>query len=175
MSSWLRVNRLYLVALAVLVPAALLVALSTDWWRYVEAENGEPIVVSGSQTVEYAGSQFSLLEWHSFSSQTNAGQEASLIPGTSLVSATIGIRPGELAPFCSFELRDTAGARSWPEADFTDVDYEIADDVENYCDSSATEPYRVQVYFVVPDEAATQPQLRLSVNDAYPAFLLFEL
>ena len=173
--TWLRRNRWSLVAVAVLTPVAFLVSLSSGWWDYVEAENGRAIPVQGSNTVEYGGAQFSLLEWHAFDSLTQAGQSASLLPGTSLVTATIGIRPGQLSPFCDVELTDTSARRTWPEAGYSDADFSIADDAESYCDSTATEPYRLQVYFVVPDDAADHPVLRLSVSDELHAFLAFAL
>ncbi len=173
--TWFTRNRFSLVALAVLLPAAFLVALSTDWWSYVEAETGRPIEVSGTETVDYAGARFSLLEWHSFDAQTDAGEDAGLLPGTTLVTAMIGVRPGDPAPFCDFELTDTDGSRSWPEASYPDADFTIDGSAESYCDSSAVGAYTVQVYFVVPDDAAENPKLALRVNDALPDFLLFLL
>ncbi len=172
---WLKANRWYLIAVAVLLPAAFLVALSSDWWDYVEEQEGHAIPVQGSAPVDYAGAQFSLLEWHAFDSTTQAGQAANLLPGTSLVTATVGVRPDSSAPFCSVELTDASGQRSWPEAGYSDADFDIAGGTESYCSTEATEPYRVQVYFVVPDDATDAPVLRLAVRDEYPAFLAFEL
>lgn len=173
--SWLKTNRWYLVALAVLAPAALLIALSAARWSYVESANGRPISVSGSETVDYAGAEWSLLEWHSFSAQTDAGRAAALLPGTTLVTATLGVRPGANPPSCDVELTDTAGERSWPESSYTEADFEIADSAQDYCDSSAEGPYKVQFVFVVPDDAADHPRLRLSVLDQLPTLLSFEL
>lgn len=173
--TWFKLNRWYLVSLAVLVPAALLVALSASWWSYLESAVGKPIAVRGSETVEYAGAEWSLLEWHSFSADTDAGEAAALLPGTTLVTATLGVRPGASPPSCDVELTDTAGDRSWPEAGYTEADFDIADSAQDYCDSSAEGPYTVQFVFVVPDDAADHPRLRLSTLDQLPVLLSFEL
>lgn len=173
--TWLRSNRWYLVALAVLLPAAFFVALSTDWFRYVENENGRPIEVRGFDSVEYAGATFSMLEHKAITADSDAGVAAGLLPGTSLVSATVRVRPGESAPFCDVELTDTSGERSWPEASFSDADFDTAADAESYCSTDAEEPYKLQVFFVVPDDAAEHPRLELRVLDSQPDFLVFLL
>jgi len=175
MKPWLRSNRWYLAALAALVPAAILVALNAGWFAYVEGETGQPIVVDGSETVEYSGAKWALLEWRAVAAGTDAGEEADLLPGTTLITATIGVRPGEAAPACTVQLTDAAGIRSWDEAGFDETSYEVRSDSENYCDSNATEPYKLEVFFVVPDDAAADARLTLQSPDEYPALLVFEL
>lgn len=173
--TWLRANRWYLVALAVLVPVALLVALDAGWFRYVEQENGRPIAAVAGQTIEYGGSQFSLIESYRVSADTDRGEAAGLRPGTTLVSATIGVIPGDEPPSCEVELTDASGDRRWGEATYADADVTNADGTENYCSPDAEGPYRVQVFFVVPDDAAEAPKLRFYRLDLLPSLILFEL
>lgn len=173
--TWLRTNRWYLVALAVLLPAAFLVALSTDWWRYAEGENGRPVEVQGNDSVEYAGATFSMLKAETFAADSDEGVEAGLLRGTSLVSTTLLVTPGKEAPFCEVVLTDSLGNQTWPEASSSDASFYAADGTESYCSTDATEPYRLQVYFVVLSEAAEHPRLELRVFDALPDFLVFRL
>lgn len=173
--TWLKSNRWALLALVVLAPAALVVALSAGWFDYVEQQNGRPIRAVAGQTVEYGGSQFSLLESYRVDADTDRGQAAGLRPGTTLVSATIGVTPGAEPPSCSVELTDASGERRWAEATFADADVTNADGTESYCSTDAEGPYRLQVFFVVPDDAAEAPELRFSRLDLLPDLVLFEL
>lgn len=173
--TWLRSNRWYLVAVAVLLPVALFVALEAGWFRYVENRDGRPIVASAGETVDYAGAQWSLLESYSVDSETDRGQEAGLRPGTTLVSATVGVRPGAEPPSCMFELTDASGDREWDQAALADADVTNAAGTETFCLSDAEDPYRVQVFFVVPDEAAHDMRLRVYTLTLYPDLILFEL
>ena len=106
---------------------------------------------------------------------TDRGQSVGLREGTTLISATIGVRPGAEPPSCTVELVDAAGVRTWDEADSTDADVSAAEGTETYCSTDATEPYRVQVFFVVPDDAARDARLRLYNLAIYPDLILFEL
>ncbi|MGX5681216.1 hypothetical protein [Schumannella luteola] len=173
--SWLRSNRWGLLALAILAPVALLVALGAGWFEYVEQENGRPVVAAAGDTVEYGGSEFSLLESYRVDADSDRGQAAGLRPGTTLISATIGVTPGSEPPSCSVELTDASGERRWAEATFADADVTNADGTESYCSTDAEAPYRLQVFFVVPDDAAAAPKLRFYRLDLLPDLILFEL
>ncbi len=174
--TWLRRNRWYVVALAVLLPVALVVALDAGWFRYLENRDGRPVaIVPAGETVDYSGAAWSLLESYSVDASTDRGQSVGLREGTTLISATIGVRPGAEPPSCTVELVDAAGVRTWDEADSTDADVSAAEGTETYCSTDATEPYRVQVFFVVPDDAARDARLRLYNLAIYPDLILFEL
>lgn len=172
---WFARNRWYLAALAALIPAAIVVSLSAGWFGYAEAQRGRPTIVEGTATVDYAGAQWSLLEWHAFDASSNAGKAAGLLAGTSIVTATVGVTPGAEPPSCAVDLLDSVGYRSWNEAGYSDADFEISDDAQSYCDSSAPRPYKLQVFFLVPADATERPQLRLSVLTLLPDTLLFQL
>lgn len=167
-------NRRYLIALAVLVPAAILAAMSSDWFRYQEFLRGEPIAAVAATPVEYAGGEFTLLEWHSFDSSTQAGQAASLLEGTELVTATFAVVPPSDGFFCETSLV-AADGREWREASFSDADFEIASDAEGYCLSDSVDPFTLQVYYVTPKGAVDGATLRISVSSEAPAFLAFAL
>lgn len=174
--NWVTQNRWYLVAVGILLPVALVIALDAGWFRYVESRDGRPVAIAtAGETVEYRGAQWSLLESYSVDAASDRGQAVGLRPGTSLVSATIGVRPGAEPPACTFELTDSTGARTWDEADAADADVTTGDDVESYCSTDATEPYRVQVFFVVPDDAVRDARLRVYDLTVYPELILFEL
>jgi len=172
--TWARSNRWYLIALAILVPAAILVALHAGYWEYLEGRDGRPVAVTRDEPVAYSGATWTLTEWSAVDARSAEGTEAGLLPGTSLLAATLDVEPGDAGLGCTVELTDAAGERIWQDAPYDLADYERDDDTIDYCDSSAEEPYRLQVHFVVPDDAVEGARLRLWSSDALPALLLFE-
>ena len=151
--TWFRQNRWYLAALAVLLPGALVVSATTDLIPFLQSD-GTRIPVKAFDTVEYMGMEWSMVEHRSFDWSTEAGERAGLLEGTALVTATFAIDPGEVPTSCSFVLIDHDRIREWDDSGYGDADFEIAEDAEAYCDTEAEGPYRVQVYFIVPEEAA---------------------
>ena len=175
--TWLRSNRWYLVAVAVLLPAALFAAASTDWFRYIENLNGKPIEASQFDTVEYANNTWSLLEYRSFDSSSQAGANAGLVAGTELVTATFAVTPPPAGSgtTCEFTLFDASGTKEWDAASNSDVDFDIVEGAENYCQPDALDPYKLQVFFVVPEGTATGASLHLIALVEYPAYVRFAL
>ena len=173
--SWMLQNRWYLVALAVIAPLAVLVALGAGWFAYAEAESGRPIPVGENETVAFAGAEWTVTDAGSIASDTSAGESIGLLPGTSLVIVTLEVSPGEEPPDCTLELTDASGARQWHPATYSDVDVEADENAETYCSTTAEGPYTLQSWFVVPEDAASGARLRLTNGDAEPEFLLFTL
>lgn len=171
---WARANRWYLVALAVLVPAAILVSLHAGYWEYLEGRDGRPVAVTSGEPVDYSGATWTLTDWQAYPADSAEGQDASLFPGTTLLAATVDVEPGTVGPGCSVELLDASGERVWQTASYDLAVYERAEDTIDYCDSEAEEPYRLQVHFVIPDDAVEGARLRLWSSDSLPALLLLQ-
>jgi hypothetical protein len=173
-TTWWRRNRWFLVALAVIVPAAVLVALSDGWFSYAEMEQGRATVVASGESGDYAGATWSVTDAGAIAADTDAGESIGLLPGTSLVVVTLEVEPGDEPPSCTLELEDAVGTRLWDPATY-DVDVSADDDAETYCPTDAEGPYTLQTWFVVPDDAVKDSRLRLSTLDGLPELLLFEL
>lgn len=175
MSAWWKSNRWFLLALVVIAPAAFLVTLSAGWFGYVEETEGSPVEVPSGETADYAGATWKVTDSGSLAADTEAGEGIGLLPGTSLVVATLEVEPGSTPPLCALELEDATGSRVWDPATSSDVDVTADADAETNCASDAEGPYTLQTWFVVPDDAVKDSRLRLSSLDSLPELLLFEL
>lgn len=176
MTSWITQNRWYLVACAVLVPAALLTASTVGLFPYLASVNGERVPVRAFEPVEYGSSTYTMLEHHSFDWRTQAGANAGLLEGTELVTVTLSVEPngGEFTG-CEFTLVDRDRERQWKPATTSDAAYEIAADARDYCLSDEVDPFRVEVFFVVPAGAARGASLELSYFLLEPRIISFGL
>lgn len=176
MRTWITQNRWYLIACAVLVPAALVTASTVGLFPYLESVNGDRVPVRAFESAEYGSASYTMLEHHSFDWTTQAGQRAGLLEGTELVTVTLSVEPGggEFTG-CEFTLFDHDRERQWDPASAADADFEIAADARDYCLSDEVEPYRVQVFFVVPAGAARGASLELNYFLLEPRVLSFAL
>jgi len=176
--SWLRSNRWYLIAIAVLGPLAMLAAMSTDWFAYEERINGRPIVVEKGDTVDYAGAAWTLDASFVVPAESQAGREAEVPAGTELVVASVKINPsgvGDESPSCSVTLEDRDGTRTWDTALSGDVSLSIDEGASSYCDPSELNPYLLQVFFIVPDGAGDGARLIIESTDELPVLLSLAL
>lgn len=176
MTSWIRQNRWYLVACAVLVPASLVTASTVGLIPYLESVNGDRVSVRPFESAEYGSSSYTMLEHHSFDWTTQAGRAAGLLEGTELVTVTLSVEHiGGDFTGCEFTLFDKDRERQWDAASTADADFEIAADARDYCVSDETDPYRVEVFFVVPAGAAKGASLQVSYFLLEPRVLTFAL
>ena len=173
--SWITHNRWYLVALAIVAPAAVLVALGAGWFSYVEAEDGRPIAVEPGDAIEYAGASWVLTDSGSIAAEDDGAENLGLLPGTSLVFVEVEVTPGSAAPDCTLQLIDAPGVRMWSPASYSDVDLEADEDAETYCSPDAEGKYTLQSWFVVPDDAVADSKLRLWSREALPDHLVVSL
>ncbi|MDH6180621.1 hypothetical protein M2152_000803 [Microbacteriaceae bacterium SG_E_30_P1] len=173
--TWLQRERWYLVALVVVAPLAVLVALSAGWFSYVEREEGRVVRVEREADVQYAGATWSVTGAGVLSSSDEAAEGLGLVDGTSLVFVELRVEPGSAAPDCTLRLIDASDTRHWNPASYADVDLEADEDAETYCSPDAVAPYTLQSWFVVPDDAVDDARLQLSARDSLPELLDFDL
>lgn len=176
MTSWTKQNRWYLLACAILVPAALVIASTVGFIPYLESESGQRIPVQSFVSAEYGSATYTMLEHHSFDWTTQAGENAGLLEGTELLTVTLGVTPGggEFTG-CEFTLFDNDRERQWDPASTYDADFATAAGTEEFCSSDAVDPYRLEVFFVVPAGASRDGFLELSYFTLQPSALSFEL
>jgi hypothetical protein len=172
--SWMRENRWWLVALAVLVPASIVAALWPLWFDYQERINGPVQRAEQGELVEYAGSQWRLDEWKYVLSTSAEGDDLELPVGTQLVAVLVTIEPGDPAPSCTAVLVDDTNDRWWRESVGSAPDFASASDPSNSCDTDATGLYQVVFTWIVPAEVGRSGAVELSVFDAAPLVLRFE-
>lgn len=170
MSGWLRRNRWYLVALAVLIPAAFVVSLIPRYFPYLETQPQLETVARG-EVVRYAGADIELT-----SLETLDGDEWSAPQGADIVVATLAIHVVEPPEFSSCDIRLVASAetgyeREWTADSFTDSDYDIPDRFETLCVLDEARSYDLQLTFVVPRGEVADAVVQFSASAALPRVL----
>lgn len=169
MTTWLRRNRWYLVALAVLIPGAFLVSLTPRFLPYLGSLPQYEDVALG-ETARYSGADLALTDLVVLDGDEIAGPA-----GADVVVATFTIDvvdPRENAG-CRIYVVSTEGGveRSWEEESFLSSDYEIPEEFEQTCSFAEAGRYDLQVTIPVPHGQVTEPVIELSSSAASPRVL----
>lgn len=170
---WLRRQRWWLLAVALLAPAAALAALGLGWWEYLSDEGGPAIRAEAGEEVEYAGATWRLLQWRVLDRDEAEAERVGLPEGAQVVAALIEVAPGPDAPeYCRATLVDPAADRRW-RAGWDTVDVPGGRDAASSCDGEAVAPYRLLYTWVVPDDVGASGELELVVADEAPLRIRF--
>ena len=178
MIAWWKSHRWSLIAIGVLGPTALLVAMSSGWFAYEERVNGRPITVAQGTTVDYAGAGWTLEDSLVISADSQAGRDAQLVEGTELIIASVRVNPSgvdDVGPACDVELKDRDGQRTWDRATGSDVSIDIDSEATDHCSPADLETYLLQVMFLVPRGAGDGAHLVIKSNKELPRMLSFTL
>lgn len=169
MSAWLRRNRWFLVALAVLIPAAIVVSFIPRWFPYQQSQP-QPEAVELGETVRYSGADIQLTAL-----EVLDGAEVNAAAGADVVVATFAIDvvdPPEVA-LCEVHIvSDEAGfERFWDSELFADSDYRVPDRFEQTCSLSEVGSYDLQMTFLVPRGEVLNPVVELRSSAGLPRVL----
>jgi hypothetical protein len=169
MKVWLRRNRWYLAALAVLIPGALLVSLLPRFLPYLGSLPQYEEVALG-ETVRYSGADIKLTDLVVLD-----GDEIAAPLGADVVVATLLIdvvEPPETS-LCRLFVVSTDGGveRSWESEPYLNSEYEVDDRYEQSCDLSEAGRYELQVTIPVPRGQITDPVIELTASAALPRVL----
>lgn len=170
MSEWLRRNRWFLVALAVLIPVSFVVSLIPRFWPHLEAQ---PIVthVPRGDIAQYAGVEIQLTDLDLLD-----GEQYRAPAGADIVVATLAISVFEPPEVGSCDLHIVAVIdgveRTW-EQGLADSDYDVPAYLDEYCSLSEAGRYHLQMVFYVPRGAVTEPVIEFSAWSAAPNVLRF--
>jgi hypothetical protein len=169
-SAWLRRNRWFLAALAVLLPVAFVVSLTPRFFPYLERQP-QPEAVAIGEVVRYAGADIELT-----SLETLDGDEWNAPQGADLVVATFSIDVVDPPESTSCEIRLVASAktgyeREWAADTFTDSDYDIPDRYETLCNLQEVRQYELQLTFQVPRGQVADAAVEFSASAGLPRVL----
>lgn len=175
--TWIARNRWALLALLVLVPGAIVAAMSISLFRYYDSLAHHPIVVPSGEPGAYTPAfettdldgndielspgarptaQMTLDSYTVVPADSNVGQEVGLLEGTEAVAAVIHVdATGMTEDAYSCDAILTApgpdGERTWETASSgTDIDYSPSGDLQNFCSLSDGSEFDWEVVFVVP-------------------------
>jgi hypothetical protein len=167
MSAWWRANRWFVIALAVIVPAAVVVSMVPRWFPFVDRQP-VPEDVARGDTVRYAGSDIQLTQLTVLD-----GDEWGAPPGADVVLASFSIDVVErVSSRCLIEVVSTENGfeRRWQDQAYSS-DYDVPDRFETYCSLSEAGDYDLQLTFLVPADQVEEPFIEVTVDAALPRVL----
>lgn len=169
MTAWLRRNRWYLLALAVLIPVALVVSLVPRWFPY-QADQPQPDAVALGETVRYSGADIELTDLELLD-----GDRWAAPAGSDVVVATLSIDVVDPldGAYCEVHVVSSEAGyeRRWDAETFSDSDYEVPERFEQLCSLSEPGSYDLQMTFLVPQGQVQRPEVELSSSAALPRVL----
>lgn len=180
---WLRRNAIALGAVVVLVPATLGVTFSNEWVNYYSTRPSQPVSVDSGAAADFGGTGWRVEGSRRVGSASPEGAEIGLPGGSNLVVVTIDVTPRELdekgaSPFCQVRLEEQTGgerARSWGDATFDPIDFDIPDGVESGCTTDLTTPYTFDALFIIPSTVDSALAVHLELADELPRYLSLRL
>lgn len=199
--TWARRNRWGLVALILLVPGAIVAAMSVDLFGYYGSIAQHPVVVPSGEPGAYTPA-FSLTDddgnpiepppgprptaimtleaYNVVPADSDLGQEVGLLPGTEGVGARIHVDATGMtddAFSCDAELSAPGpqGERTWdPASSGIEIDYNSSGDLTEFCSLSGGEEFDWEVVFVVPEGVGETATLFVT-RGSYPAQRVLQL
>lgn len=170
--SWWRSNAVALVALAVVLPTTAAVTTVNEWWDYYSGRPAQAVEVGPGAETSFADATW----LDARLTRRSDGTDLDIPPGTKLLVATIDVEidPGDPPLGCTLTLREATGAqRQWGSAALDPFGWRTSEGMAGICSSEATEPYTVEVPFVLPDDARGPYTIDMSVGEELPRFLRF--
>jgi len=167
MRAWWQANRWFVVALAVLVPASVVVSMVPRWFPYVERQP-VPEYVARGDTVRYAGADFQLTQLTVLD-----GDEWGAPLGADVVVASFSIDVVEpVSSRCLIEVVSTENGfeRRWNDQAYSS-DYDVPDRFETLCSLSEARDYDLQLTFLVPADQVEDPIIEITVDAGLPRAL----
>lgn len=162
-----------LLLVPVLAAASVLWTLRLDWFPYLDDQPRDVTTVAAGESGAYARTGFTVTETRRVDGSTERGEELGVAPDATLVIASLDVEPAEGLGSCTIEAVD--GETRWDTAGFTETEYSVPDRFESYCATDATEPYALQLTYVVPTEVAGEVELEVSDRLLLPSVLRLEL
>jgi hypothetical protein len=166
--AWLRANRWFLIALAVLIPAAVVVSMIARFLPYL-GDQPRPEYVELGDVVRYSGADIQLTQLEILD-----GRALNAPAGADVVVATFSIDVIDPPEFtiCDIALvSDESGVeRTW-NAELFVGDYDSPDYFETSCDLTEVGRYHLQVVFAVPRGEVVDPDVQITSSEALPRVL----
>jgi hypothetical protein len=166
-NAWWRANRWYVIALAVMLPAAVVVSMIPRWFPYV-GRQPVPETVPAGETVRYSGADIELLDL-----EVLPGDQWGAPTGADVVVVALDIDVVEpVTSVCRVEVvSDDAGfERRWQDSAYSS-DYEVPDDAATLCSFSEPGRYELQLTFLVPAGQVDEPVVEVTSDVALPRVL----
>ena len=174
-----------LVALAValaLAAGAVAWTLRLNWFPYRDKQPVQITRVTAGESGVLGASELTVTETKLIAGDSERGQRLEVAEDATLVIVSLDVVPQLeskdpqpcrlllVDPRAKSDLEETR----WDTASFSDTSYSAPDRFESYCDD-ATEPYALQMTYVVPTEVASSVELEVTDLELIPRALRLEL
>ena len=98
------------------------------------------------------------------------------VPGTELVLARLAVTPANAGVLCEITLAAVDGVGEWRPIGAGEYGWSPEDGLANgACDSARTEPYSVDLAFLVPETADAELELVVENVEWFPEYLRIRL
>lgn len=180
MTRWLRREGLAVVLVVVLATAAVLWELDHGWRDYQDAQYSEVERAAPGEQAVLQGTGYTLTGSEVVRGDSPRGERWEVAPDAALVVLTLDVEPGAdpgVEPYTpNLRLLDPSGdGTRWDTASFSDTAWSPPDRYESYVDTDATEPYAVQLGFVVPADRTDGLDLEITSLTSLPRALRLDL
>lgn len=164
---WWRRNTAALVAVALLVPATILVVGGPDIWDALRSRPLIPTTASPGESLDYAGAS-----WGPARAIVRDAPDE-LPEDTKIIDVEVLVDPRSEDLTCSPPtLRELSTDREWSDATW-ELQLDSAPDRTTLCRIDGGGPFTLAVSYLVPDEAVGPFGLDLVLADETPSFLRF--
>lgn len=187
---WWRRNALALALAAVLLVATVGITSWKEWSDYFGTRPTQPTTVDVGIAAEFGGASWQLVDV-----LAGTSDDVEQIPeGTTMILARVKVTPGVTvegaegaeaagsaeaaetgSPGCMLRLSEEGSGREWHSAALRPIHYRTTPGYESYCLPGATEPYLLEVPFVVPTGASGELSVVIEVAQLLPKYLRLAL
>lgn len=173
---WWRSNAVALVALALLIPAVVVIIGGNEWNDGSAGRPWQPIGVSPGESAAYGEAQIGPASAELISAESADDRELTVPDGMRVVVTTVRVDPGSPAISClPLVLRERDGAqRQWNGARL-EVDWPFDAAQPTSCDRDAVAPYSLVTPFLVPDDARGPFAVDIAGVDELPRFVRLDV
>ncbi len=180
MTRWLRREALAVVLALALATAAVAWTLRLDWRPYQDARPTDVARAAAGDQAVLEGTGFTVTGSEVLPGDSKKGTRLEVAEDAALVVVSLEVEPGvdpDAEPGSPrLRLLDPDGEETrWDTASFTATSWSPPDRFETYVDPEATEPYALQVGYVVPADAVDGLELEVSSLTSLPQALRLEL
>lgn len=183
---WWRRNRWGLMALVVLLPVGLAAIFANSWLSYFDARASQAVEVPPTTSFSMPGAEFETVASARLAADTPGA--VGMPAGSELVLARLRVTPNANANVdaplehdaktsgpslsCTIALAASDGVGEWQALSSGDYGWFAEEGLAtSACDSSRTEPYVVDLAFLVPESADSELMLRVESLEWLPRYL----
>ncbi|KQW06164.1 hypothetical protein ASC66_06410 [Leifsonia sp. Root4] len=173
-AGWWRRNRWGLLGVIVLLPIGLAAIFADSWLGYFESRPSRAVVAGAEEAVQMPTAAFETIASARLPADTPGAVD--MPAGTELVLARLAVTPATAGVLCEITLAAVDGVGEWRPIGAGEYGWSPEEGLANgACDSARTEPYSVDLAFLVPQTADADLELVVENVEWFPEYLRIRL